>query len=452
MLEPVRQFGREKLEESPEAPEVLRRHAEHYLALAETAEPELLGANQGRWLRRLRTEFGNLRGALSWSLEPGDEEGERAELRLRLAAALWWFWGLEGFEEGKRWLQTALEKDPGGSPAARAKALGGLGFILLFQQDYGRAIAALEETIALYKELGDESGAAFALANLGYAMLHGGYRERVAAFIQESEALMRGDLDGHARAYLRMILAAVELLKKGDLGSVVAQLEESLALCRELGDMRLVAMSLLLLGIIELARDDLDRGATLLEEGARIPWELKDRLCGVYYVWALGKVNALRRRPVRAARLWGAAEGLRERMGMSLSHFDITHSGYEQYLAAVRSALDRASFDAAWAEGRAMAPEEAIEYAFSEEEEEPASAPATKTPSEPSVSSYPAGLSAREAEVLKLVAEGLTNIKIAEELFISPRTVDRHLNSVYAKLKVGSRAAATRFAIEHGLA
>jgi non-specific serine/threonine protein kinase len=452
MLEPVRQFGREKLEESPEAPEVLRRHAEHYLALAETAEPELLGANQGRWLRRLRTEFGNLRGALSWSLEPGDEESERAELRLRLAAALWWFWGLEGFEEGKRWLQTALEKDPGGSPAARAKALGGLGFILLFQQDYGRAIAALEETIALYKELGDESGAAFALANLGYAMLHGGYRERVAAFIQESEALMRADLDGHARAYLRMILAAVELLKKGDLGSVVAQLEESLALCRELGDMRLVAMSLLLLGIIELARDDLDRGATLLEEGARIPWELKDRLCGVYYVWALGKVNALRRRPVRAARLWGAAEGLRERMGMSLSHFDITHSGYEQYLAAVRSALDRASFDAAWAEGRAMAPEEAIEYAFSEEEEEPASAPATKTPSEPSVSSYPAGLSAREAEVLKLVAEGLTNIKIAEELFISPRTVDRHLNSVYAKLKVGSRAAATRFAIEHGLA
>jgi DNA-binding NarL/FixJ family response regulator len=76
-----------------------------------------------------------------------------------------------------------------------------------------------------------------------------------------------------------------------------------------------------------------------------------------------------------------------------------------------------------------------------------------KKTSKPSVSaaSYPAGLSAREAEVLNLVAQGLTNTKIAEELFISPRTVDRHLNSVYAKLKVGSRAAATRFAIEHGL-
>ena len=192
----------------------------------------------------------------------------------------------------------------------------------------------------------------------------------------------------------------------------------------------------------------------MLEEGARIPWELKDRLCGVYYVWGLGKVNALRGRPVRAARLWGAAEGLRERMGMSLSKFDITYSGYEQVLAAVRSALDEAAFDAAWAEGRAMSPEQAIEYALSkEDEEEPASASTTKMTSEPSVSPYyPAGLSAREAEVLKLVAEGLTNARIAERLFISPRTVDRHLNSVYHKIGMSSRAAATRFAIEHHLA
>jgi len=125
MLEPVRQYGREKLEESREAQEVRRRHAEHYLAFVETAEPELLGADQGRWLQRLRTEFGNLRGAFSWTLEPGQEKGERAQLRLRLVAALCGFWGREGFEEGKQWLQTTLEKDPGGFPAVRAKALEG---------------------------------------------------------------------------------------------------------------------------------------------------------------------------------------------------------------------------------------------------------------------------------------------------------------------------------------
>jgi predicted ATPase len=201
MLEPVRQYGREKLHESQEAPEVLQRHAKHYLALAEAAEPELLGADQGRWFRRLRTEIGNLRGALSWSLEPEEDSRERAEeLRVRLAAALWRFWDVQGFEEGRRWLQVALEKDRGGFPAVRAKALNGLGFILLFQQDYGRAIDALEEAIALYKELGDGSGTAFALGNLGYAVLHGGYRERVPAFVQAAEALMRKGLDGHARA------------------------------------------------------------------------------------------------------------------------------------------------------------------------------------------------------------------------------------------------------------
>jgi predicted ATPase/DNA-binding SARP family transcriptional activator len=365
MLEPIRQFGREKLEEkSQEAPEVCRRHAEHYLALAERAEPELLGADQGLWLRRLRTEFANLREAHSWSLEPGEEE-ERARLRLRLPAALWRFWGGRRFEEGKVWLQTALERDTGGFPAVRAKALDGLGFILLFQQDYERAIAALKEAIALYEELGDESGTAFALGNLGYAVLHGGYHERVPTFVAEAEALMSGALDGHARAYLSIITAAA-MLGQGDLELAVARLEESLALCRELGDRRNTSMSLFILGMVELNLGNHDRGATLLEEGLRISRELGDRLGVTYSALGFGKLSALRGRPVRAARLWGAAEALREQMGMSLSKFDLAASGYEQDLAAVRSTLDEASFDAVWAEGRATSFEQAVEYALSE--------------------------------------------------------------------------------------
>jgi DNA-binding CsgD family transcriptional regulator len=92
-----------------------------------------------------------------------------------------------------------------------------------------------------------------------------------------------------------------------------------------------------------------------------------------------------------------------------------------------------------------MTPEEAVEYAISEEP----SAPTLDVSASPS---YPSGLSAREAEVLALVARGLTNAQVANELFISPRTVNRHLNSVYHKLGVGSRAAAARFAAQHGLA
>ncbi|HEX5848841.1 MAG TPA: NB-ARC domain-containing protein, partial [Rubrobacter sp.] len=358
MLEPVRQFGREKLHGSPDEPEVRFRHAEHYLALAERAELELVGPDQGLWLGRLRTEFANLREAHSWSLEPGDEE-ERAWLRLRLPAALWRFWGGQRFEEGKRWLQTALERDTGEFPATRARALDGLGFILVFQQDYGRAIEALEEAIALYKKLGDLSGAALALANLGYAALHGGYMDRVPAFVRDGEALMREDLKGHARAYLRVIMATAAM-GQGDFDSGVAQVEEGLALCRELGDLRNTSMSLFILGMARLAGGDLDQGASSLEEGAQITRELGDSLGGAYYLLGLGKLAAMRGTPIRAARLWGAAEAQREQLGMALSTFDLAASGYEEDLAAVRSALDRETFESAWAEGRETSSDQAI--------------------------------------------------------------------------------------------
>jgi predicted ATPase/class 3 adenylate cyclase len=303
MLETIQEYAREKLEESGEAEETRRRHAEHYLALTETAEPELLGADQGRWMRRLGTEFANLREAHAWSLEPGEGEG-RAGMRLRLAAALWRFWAAQRFEEGKVWLQTALERDTGGFPALRAKALGALGFILLFQHDYERAMDALEEAIALYGELGDKSGAAFALANLGWATLHGDYRGRVPAFVWEAEALMQEDIDDHARAILGIVRASAAI-GQGDLDSAVLQLEESLALCRELGDRRSAAMALFVLGVTELRRGHLERGATLLEEGAQISGELGDRLGTPYFAEGLAKLSAMRSRPVRAARLWG---------------------------------------------------------------------------------------------------------------------------------------------------
>src|SRR5215212_3629927 len=108
MLEPVRQYALERLEEDAEAEETRCRHAEHYLALAETAEPQLLGADQGLWHQRLRTEFANLREAYAWSLEPGEGEG-RARLRLRL----WIFWWIRNRQiEGRRWMeQILLERD-----------------------------------------------------------------------------------------------------------------------------------------------------------------------------------------------------------------------------------------------------------------------------------------------------------------------------------------------------
>jgi predicted ATPase/DNA-binding SARP family transcriptional activator len=361
MLEPVRQFGREKLRESAMAHDIPRRHAEYFLAFAERADPQLLGADQARWLQRLRTELGNLRRALEWSL---DRE-ERAELRLRLVAALGRFWGREGFEEGKWWLQVALESDPGGFPVARARALGELGFILLFQQNYAPAIAALEEGVALYKELGDEIGAAYALANLGQAATHGVFHERLPTFEREGTELLNGGLAGHPRAYL-LVMLGMAAQGEANLDRAASRLEEGLALCLGLGSLREASMAYFILGNVEIDREHFDPGVSLLLEGARITRELGDRLGIAYYVWGLGRVAVLRKNPVRAARLWGAAETLRAHMGMTLSPFDLAASGYERDVASVRSSLGAAPFEAAWAEGRTMSPKQAIEYALQE--------------------------------------------------------------------------------------
>ncbi len=140
-------------------------------------------------------------------------------------------------------------------------------------------------------------------------------------------------------------------------------------------------------------------------------------------------------------------------IGHPLSYFDLARSGYEARRATVRSQLEEATWEAAWAEGRAMSPEQAIEYALSAEQ--PRATPpssATTQPSPPSAPMLPAGLTSREVEVLGLVATGMTSAQVATELILSPRTVEAHLASIYHKLGVTSRAGATRFALEHGLA
>jgi DNA-binding NarL/FixJ family response regulator len=150
---------------------------------------------------------------------------------------------------------------------------------------------------------------------------------------------------------------------------------------------------------------------------------------------------------MRAGRLFGAAEALQEAIGYRLAPQE--RAVLEPYRASVRSLLGEATWEEAQARGRAMGLEEAIEYALAEEKPEEKPSTTTTLSSTPE---HPGGLTSREVEVLGLVAEGLTNAQVAQRLFLSPRTVDTHLTSIYHKLGVGSRAAAVRFALDHGLA
>jgi non-specific serine/threonine protein kinase len=223
-------------------------------------------------------------------------------------------------------------------------------------------------------------------------------------------------------------------MAEGDPESAISQVEEGLAMSRELGDPRGALSALLIMGFAEYERGGAERGAAALEEGARIALELGDRVGSVYYVWALGKVQALRGRPLRAAKLWGTAEAQREHMGWSLSYHDLAHSDYERDLGAARASVGDAAFDAAWAEGRTMSPDLALQYALSTEEPIP-----TKEPPRTHVDEQPSPLTRREIEVARLAAQGLTNRQIAAALSISEHTAANHVRKILKKLGLRSR-------------
>jgi DNA-binding NarL/FixJ family response regulator len=158
-----------------------------------------------------------------------------------------------------------------------------------------------------------------------------------------------------------------------------------------------------------------------------------------YCLEGLAELAGERGEPYRAARLFGASEALLETVGTPLYAYASDRHSVEQAVSTLRSRLDEENFAAAWSEGRAMTQAEVIEYALATEQ---AHTSDEETPTSP--------LSTREAEILVLVAEGLTNPQIAEKLYLSPRTVGQHLRSIYRKLGVSSRAAATTYAVEHG--
>ena len=460
LLEPVSQYAREKLRESGEASRVLTRHAEYYLALAEEAEPELSGDRQGEWLERLEAEHDNFRAALGLSLEGGD-----AELGLRLAGVLGGFWYKRGYlREGRWWLEREISAGDTSSAMERATALDQAGWMALYQGDLEPSVALLEESLELFKGLEDEPGIAASFAKLGHAVLHQDDGDYLAALCQEAEALRKTFTNRPAIGELLVFLGMVELYE-GDVERAVSLLEESLDLFRELGnaspaghgpegkeDVKLSTAIELVAGqaqeylwLSALEAGDTDGATALIEEELRPVRDLGNKPKISYCLLGLAAIAALRGRPDRAARLWVAAEALRKEIGLALVLWDHAVTDYEALLADTRSQLGEAGWERAQNEAQDMALEQVIDYALKGDqgsfEEDPSAS------SEP----LPASLSAREVDVLKLVAQGLTNAHIAQQLFISPNTVNRHLNSIYRKLEVTSRAAATRFASEHDL-
>ena len=436
LLETIRQYGRERLEEAGEAAQVCDQHAGHYLAVAEEAEPELKGEGQIAWLERLEQEHDNLRAALRWLLGRG-----ASEKAARLGWALWLFWWIRGhFAEGRRSMEQTIsvERSATMPASAQAKALYVEGTMACGQGDQRSAEVLLEESAALFRELGDRRGVAYALGSAAVVAITQERYERAIVYSEEATELFLevGDKWGAAPMFG---CSAVGWLNGGDHRRARSLAERGLALCRETRDKHGTSIALLTLAGVAQAERDYERARDLFDEGLTVSAELGNEADIVHCLEGLATVAGEEGRIVRAARLWGAAESLLEKIEAVYTY--VPDRSINRSQVAARSKTDEAAWEAAWAEGRVMSLEQAVEYAL---EKEPAPDPAAPEP-------YLAGLSAREAEVLRLVATGLTNAEVAEKLFLSSRTVDWHLSSIYRKLGLHSRVEATRFAAQHGL-
>ncbi len=355
--------------------------------------------------------------------------------------------------------------------------------------DLASAISLLEESLALERELGSKENIADILSYLAdLARLQGEYA-RAHTLLEESLAMHREQENVRGIALSLIGMARALYASQGDPATIHSLLQESLALSRKLGDKAVIASCLSFSSLVFLQQDDATTARVLAEESVVLNSETEDRAGSAWLLYILARVKAHRgdhteaRRlyeeslamarkigdklhmafymeglagvlatqgePARAARLWGASEALREAMGAPI--WPVERAAYERAVEGVRAQLDEKAFAVLWAEGRTMSPEQALAAQGPVVMATTISAGPSSVPSSKSTVTYPAGLTAREVEVLRLVAQGLTDAQVAEQLVISPRTVNWHLTSIYSKLGVSSRAAATRYAIEQQL-
>ncbi|MBA3950412.1 MAG: AAA family ATPase [Rubrobacter sp.] len=443
MLEPIRQYCRERLEESGETERVRERQARYFLTLAEEedpeeAEPELRGSRSIAWLERMETERGNIRAALDWSLDEDARADGRAELGLRLAVALWWYWQTHDYlVEGRRCLERAssAESNPG-TTSWRARALVAAGWIAQLQADYGEMRAMVEEGVALYRELGDREGIATGLIDLAFAAVLGEQHDiPLPAVLEEIEELKPELRNPSTIAHL-LVLEGLVAGSRGDLELSAKLHGEALELFRGLRDMQGIFMCVGHLGIMAWVQGDHERAVPLLWEGLRLGWEADYKVMLQVSLYGLAGVATRLEQPVRAARLWGAVENMQEDYSLHIAPMAHSFTDYEGHLSLARSQLgDEETFAAAWAEGKAMSLEQAIDYGLGTEEPAPPATPGAHMESDRS----PATLTRREREVADLIGQGFSNHRIAAELGITGRTVETHVSRILRKLGIRSR-------------
>ena len=419
--ETMRDYAGTKLREAGEHATVELRCVDYYVSRCQRS------ALQARyelpqWLEWMDLEIDNVRSVLRRCLTHGDFPSG-----IVLAASVSWYWITRATTEGVRWLDELLA--PGhGNPEADAWAYFIRGFLAVLQSDPATAMPALQHAVAAARETGQLSPLSHSLSMASIAENMAGDRVSAGRLLDEAEVVTTGLDDLSARVSL-LQARAFNGLFEGDLEAVVSASSEGARLSRESGDLYSLEMMLMNLGLSALIAGDLDGSKPLFTEALRIAHQIDDRVAQYGLLDALGYLSASTGQARLGAQLLGAAETVRTGAGANVIAFlaPLLAQAEESAIAAIGASR----FEAELKAGKRLSRGTAIGLALGE----PARTAAAATNGEGA-----GPLGKREAEVARLVADGLSNKQIGTRLFISERTVDSHVHGILNKLGFNSRA------------
>jgi non-specific serine/threonine protein kinase len=340
--------------------------------------------------------------------------------------------------EARQWLERALPRSSGLDDAVRAKALNAAGVLAGLQGDNEQAEAWFQESLELWRRIGDISRVAATVGNLGLVAENRQDVDRALELFLESQALYERVEDERGIAVSLGARAWLER-QKGNDADAVPLLERSVALFRTLGDHHSLANSLANLGHSTLALGDAKQSAAYFTESLELRRSIGNTLDIAECLEGFAALAMVAVRPRRAARLYAAAEVLREITGAKL--VDPTDAvERERQIDEIRKRLGETTFAADWGAGRALTAEAAVRLALQPSMEVPEDRAAQTQAARRSL------LTRREREVAALVARGFTNRQMAETLLVAPRTIETHLEHIFAKLGVQTRAEVAAWA------
>lgn len=430
LLEPVRQYALEQLRDHGELAATQARHRSTYLRMAERAGAALRGPDQEVWLSRLERERGNLRAALEWTIAHGD-----AEASLRLATALVPFWEAHGYLlEGRRWLAQALALGADhADPALRMRALSGAGRLAYLHVDdaganYAEAEALHRESLELARTIDDRRGIALALADLG--MVYRLQRELARSREVLSESLERfSALDDAAGIALALLNLGSTAGESGDSAQAERWVRASLDAFTALGDVRSLGIAQILLSRGALERGEIDAAIDLGVDALGSHTRIADRWFVAFDLMALAEALLARGHARQAVTIFAVAQALTETLGSQVGAVP-----FESLRTRIDALRGMRWFAGAWAVGRIHDLHSAVQTAHAA-----LAAPVAAGRDDRSGHAGAASLTQRELEVARLLAEGLSDQRIADTLFLSVRTVGVHVHHILRKLELRSR-------------